>query len=248
MSIWPKETRPLPYPFNRDCGPRNLTWSDQNPLNRSGVPIELPIDNRRRTIAIGTATERANSGKPISSALRKCFHDGSVAPFEASVQQGCRAEPWSSRPARARMHVVAPRFKKWFIARKRKTLKRIRPMKKIPVVFAACLFAGSAIALEATQDTPNQTQSTGPTPEAAAPSPKPAAEAPAPSPKPAAEAPAPSSKPTAEAPAPRRAAKGAKPEVAPEHKTEKTSRNAYLRALTAEIRKHTPGNSKLSEG
>ena len=123
-------------------------------------------------------------------------------------------------PARARMHVVAPRFKKWCIAGKGKTLKRVRPMRKISVVFAACLFAGSAIALEAAQDTPNQAQSTEPTPEAAAPSPKPAAEAPAPSPKPAAEAPAPSSKPTAEAPAPRRAAKGAKPEVAPEHKTE----------------------------
>ena len=121
-------------------------------------------------------------------------------------------------------------------------------MKKISVVFAACLFAGSAIALEAAQDTPNQAQSTEPTPEAAAPSPKPAAEAPAPSPKPTAEAPAPSSKPTAEAPAPRRAAKGAKPEVAPEHKTETTSRNAYLRALTAEIKKHTNGTSNLGEG
>ena len=77
------------------------------------------------------------------------------------------------------MHVVAPRFKKWFIAGKRKTLKRIRPMKKTPVVFAACLFAGSAIALEAAQNTPNQAQSTEPTPEVAAPSPKPAAEAPA---------------------------------------------------------------------
>ncbi len=156
------------------------------------------------------------------------------------------------------MHILAPHSKKWFIARKRKTLKRIRPMKKTPVVFAACLFAGSAIALDAAQNTPNQAQSTEPTPEVAAPSPKPAAEAPAltpkpaeapaPSPKPAAEAPAPSSKPTAEAPAPRRAAKGAKPEVAPEHKTETTSRNAYLRALTAEIRKHTPGGSKLGEG
>ncbi len=121
-------------------------------------------------------------------------------------------------------------------------------MKKTPVVFAACLFAGSAIALEAAQNTPNQAQSTEPTPGVAAPSPKPAAEAPAPSPKPAAEAPAPSSKPTAEAPAPRRAAKGAKPEVAPEHKAETMSRNAYLRALTAEIRKHTPGGSKLGEG
>jgi len=110
-------------------------------------------------------------------------------------------------------------------------------MRKISVVFAACLFAGSAIALEAAQDTPNQAQSTEPTPEAAAPSPKPAA-----------EAPAPSSKPTAEAPAPRRAAKGAKPEVAPEHKTETTSRIAYLRALTAEIRKHTNGTSNLGEG
>jgi len=142
-------------------------------------------------------------------------------------------------------------------------------MKKTPVVFAACLFAGTAIALEAAQNTPNQAQSTEPTPGVAAPSPKPAAEAPAPSPKPAAQAPAPSpkpaeapapspkpaaqapapsSKPTAEAPAPRRAAKGAKPEVAPEHKTETMSRNAYLRALTAEIRKHTPGASKLGEG
>ncbi len=151
-------------------------------------------------------------------------------------------------PARARMHVVAPRFKKWCIAGKGTTLKRVRPMKKISVVFAACLFAGSAIALEAAQDTPNQAQSTEPTPEAAAPSPKPAAEAPAPSPKPTAEAPAPSSKPTAEAPTPRRAAKGAKPEVAPEHQTETTSRIAYLRALTAEIRKHTTGTSKLGEG
>lgn len=45
MSISPKETRPLPYPFNRDCGPRNLTWSDQNPLNGAESYIELPIDN-----------------------------------------------------------------------------------------------------------------------------------------------------------------------------------------------------------
>ena len=32
-------------PFNRDCEPQNLTWSDQNPLNSPESHIELPIDN-----------------------------------------------------------------------------------------------------------------------------------------------------------------------------------------------------------
>ena len=57
-------------------------------------------------------------------------------------------------PAWARMHVVAPRFKICGIAGKGGNFKQIvRPMKRTPVVFAACLFAGSAIALEAALET-----------------------------------------------------------------------------------------------
>ena len=82
MSIWPKETRPLPYPFNRDCGPRNLTWSDQNPLNSTESHIELPIDNRRSNnrdqIAPPNAQTRASRFRP------RCVNASTTAPSRRS--------------------------------------------------------------------------------------------------------------------------------------------------------------------
>jgi len=54
MSFSSKESQARPCPFNRDCELRNLTWSDQNPLNRAESHLELPIDSK--AIRYGVAT------------------------------------------------------------------------------------------------------------------------------------------------------------------------------------------------
>jgi hypothetical protein len=87
-------------------------------------------------------------------------------------------------------------------------------MKYSALIFAACMFATSALAIEAEPAAP------------AAPEPA----------KPAAPA------------APEKPDAKPKPTAAKPHKASEMSRKAYVRALAAEIRRHTPKTSKASPG
>ncbi len=94
-------------------------------------------------------------------------------------------------------------------------------MKRITPILAACMFVSSAIALEA----------------------EPAAPAPAPTP-----APPDAAKPVSEPPAPQKSVAKPKPKPAAPHESHEMSHKAYMQALAAEIRRHTPKTSEVQAG
>ncbi len=92
-------------------------------------------------------------------------------------------------------------------------------MKRIPLILTACMFATSAIAIEA----------------------EPAAPAPVP-------APAEAAKPAAAPAAPEKPAAKPKPKAAARHESHEMSHKAYVQALAAEIKRHTPKTSQVQPG
>jgi len=68
MSFSSKESQARPCPFNRDCELRNLTWSDQNPLNRAESHLELPIDSKlgKSVDLVDYATPEAAQVLPVN--------------------------------------------------------------------------------------------------------------------------------------------------------------------------------------